>query len=563
MPKIPIYEPHELIPASSGLVRVNVADAGAPGRALMQEGQALQGVAASFGEIAGKLKRQEDASATSRAAEELEEFSRTVQYGSTTAGTAGSVGVANPLEPKYLGALAAEGEAAFGMYEGVKKSLDGKISEISSRLANDDQRRAFEERARIATRSVLNSVSRHEAQERAKVVGQTADTDLQRTLRLASESADDSEAVGELTRTHIETLKQLFPERPDLYANHYTRILASQAEGMAGKNPARAHEMADALKDMVPFETLKKLKQGIDVKTVQTEAMLDPGGTMMKLSSVSDDGVYTYYRTLDINQRMTLVSSIYTQLQHQQAVLKQQKETAQEELKSQVYDLVAAGKVTDAEQHITQWSRERKIDFRTAKELSEFLRADSKVSDPAVKLDTWDRVLFGKISSREIKDLAVQGDLSVDDSISMMKKKKEISQNAAQSAALRSLSSRTVIDEARKIIDPGGVLSTPEAKVQMMRFSADFEKASKAGGFDPVEFWNENGWKYTQNSVPSLWDGSRPKTVDDVTAAKQRLTRSGLPVSKQNVEAEKLRQAEKVLRETERIRSNARNRNAR
>lgn len=558
MPNIPTYVAQKQIPASSGLVRVDVAAAGAPGRALIQQSRALMGVATPLGEIAGMMKMQENASAVSNGNAELEEFTRTLQYGSSTAATADNI-----QAQQYLGALAAEGEAAFGIYENAKKSLDGKVSEISRRLANDDQRRDFEARAQITSRAVLNSISRHEAQERAKAVLFTADTDLQRTLRLAAENAEDQETVGGLVQTHIESLKQILPNRPDVYTSHYAKIIAAQAEGLAGKKTEVAHKLADGLKEIIPYDTYLKLKQSIDVKEVQYDAHIDPAGTMLKMSLVGDDGVFKFYRTLPLEKRLNLMSSIHLQMEHQQSVLKRQRETVQEELKSQIFDLVKEGKTLEAEQQISQWSRERKIDFSTAKTLADFLRADSKISDPEAKLDTWYKVLNGGISSKRVKELAIQGDLSADDAISMMKKIKEISQNAAQASALRSLSSRTVIDEARRIIDPGGILSTPETKVQMMKFASDFEKASKGQGFDPVEFWNDNGWKYTQGSVPSLWDGSRPKTLDDVAAAKQRLTRSRLSVSKQNIEAEKIRHAEKVLREAERIRNNARNKQPR
>ncbi len=235
MPKIPTYEAQKLIPASSGLVRVDVAEAGSPGRALMQEGQALQRVGQEFGELAvAELRRQkeQDAVDVSRAVSSYQDLIRVRQYGDGK---------------DWHGTMSLEGSDARGLYGDSLKWHDDNLSEASKALANDSQRQMFLIHTRAIRDSALDADSRHEAAEHLKDRELAFQNLLSTSERTAVNTSSDEIASERLIASVSSQIRDMFPGR-DVTAKVNeveTRLRLAVAQDLVYRYPERAKPYLD------------------------------------------------------------------------------------------------------------------------------------------------------------------------------------------------------------------------------------------------------------------------------------------------------------------------------
>jgi len=198
MPKIPVYTPQQSIPASSGLVRVDVGEAGAPGRALMQEGQALQKVGAEMGDLAGVMEWRQQK--IEKENDELKVIDTLTKFRSDQRAKLGEF-------RSLMGENAATG------YQDIEKWHEEKAKEYEEGLTTDYQRKLWKVRVGAEIDQGLNVASTHASEQRKAWKADTLDAVFGDVLVTIENSRGDDVTVQNAKNQLKQTLEALFPDQ--------------------------------------------------------------------------------------------------------------------------------------------------------------------------------------------------------------------------------------------------------------------------------------------------------------------------------------------------------------
>lgn len=198
MPKIPVYTPQQTIPATAGGVRVDVGEAGAPGRALMQAGQALQNVGKEMGDLAGVLEWRKQK--IEKENDELKVIDTLTKFRSEQRTKLGEF-------RQLMGENAATG------YEGIEKWHTEKAAEYENGLTSDYQRKLWKVRVGAEIDQGLNVASTHASEQRKAWKADTLDAVFQDILVTLDNSRGDDITVQNSKNQMKQTLEALFPDQ--------------------------------------------------------------------------------------------------------------------------------------------------------------------------------------------------------------------------------------------------------------------------------------------------------------------------------------------------------------
>lgn len=198
MPKIPVYTPQQTIPATAGGVRVDVGEAGAPGRALMQAGQALQNVGKEMGDLAGVLEWRKQK--IEKENDELKVIDTLTKFRSEQRAKLGEF-------RQLMGENAATG------YDDVEKWHNEKAAEYENGLTSDYQRKLWKTRISAEIDQGLNVASTHAIEQRKAWKADTLDAVFQDILVTMDNSRGDDITVENSKNQMKQTLEALFPDQ--------------------------------------------------------------------------------------------------------------------------------------------------------------------------------------------------------------------------------------------------------------------------------------------------------------------------------------------------------------
>jgi len=198
MPKIPVYTPQQGIPATAGGVRVDVGEAGAPGRALMQQGQALQKVGAEMGDLAGVMEWRQQK--IEKENDELKVIDTLTKFRSDQRTKLGEFRT-------LMGENAATG------YGDVEKWHAEKAKEYENGLTTDYQRKLWKVRVGSEIDQGLNVASTHAIEQRKAWKADTLDAVFGDVLVTIENSRGDDITVQNAKNQLKQTLEALFPDQ--------------------------------------------------------------------------------------------------------------------------------------------------------------------------------------------------------------------------------------------------------------------------------------------------------------------------------------------------------------
>ena len=198
MPKIPIYTPQETIPAKTGLVRISPEEAAAPGRALMQEGMALQKVGTELSDFAAIIGYN---------AKKIEKENDELKVVATLTKFRGEQRARINDFRSLMGENAATG---FGDVE--KWHLD-KAKEYEGGLTSDYQKKLWQTRVAAEIDSGLSVAATHAAEQRRAWKADTIDSVLTDALVALDMSRGDDVTLQNTKNQLQETLTVLYPEQ--------------------------------------------------------------------------------------------------------------------------------------------------------------------------------------------------------------------------------------------------------------------------------------------------------------------------------------------------------------
>lgn len=198
MPKIPVYTPQQSIPATAGGVRVDVGEAGAPGRALMQQGQALQKVGAEMGDLAGVMEWRQQK--IEKENDELKVIDTLTKFRSDQRAKLGEF-------RQLMGETAATG------YGDVEKWHAEKAKEYENGLTTDYQRKLWKVRVGAEIDQGLNVASTHAIEQRKAWKADTLDAVFGDALVTIENSRGDDITVQNAKNQLKQTLESLFPDQ--------------------------------------------------------------------------------------------------------------------------------------------------------------------------------------------------------------------------------------------------------------------------------------------------------------------------------------------------------------
>lgn len=224
MPKIPVYTPQQTIPATAGGVRVDVGEAGAPGRALMQQGQALQNVGKEMGDIAGVLEWRKQK--IEKENDELKVIDTLTKFRSEQRTKLGEF-------RQLMGENAATG------YEGIEKWHTEKAAEYENGLTSDYQRKLWKVRVGAEIDQGLNVASTHASEQRKAWKADTMDAVFQDILVTLDNSRGDDITVQNSKNQMKQTLEALFPDQD---MNAYRLQVFSKIDKAAAQAKAKYAE---------------------------------------------------------------------------------------------------------------------------------------------------------------------------------------------------------------------------------------------------------------------------------------------------------------------------------
>jgi hypothetical protein len=278
MPRLPTADDMGQRPVGSpkgGIAQLNLKtqQRGQEAQALVQFGQSLKGVGDSLARLAAKEKAELDAARAEETTSELLDKYLEFEYGSE-----GQEGFTQVLTGDAVKRKLAEEYKA--KREETKKSL-------REGLANDDQKRAFDQRANVADRQFDARVYRHVAEQSRAYQGVVSEGVRATERRMAALNWDQPGQIElSILRTHMEVerkarLDGLDPERQGdrqvidtLKVIAETQIHADVVDQMilTGKDSAAA-AYYEAIKEKLTPEAIITLGSKVDASTTDGEAI--------------------------------------------------------------------------------------------------------------------------------------------------------------------------------------------------------------------------------------------------------------------------------------------------
>jgi hypothetical protein len=197
MPKIPVYTPQQSIPATAGGVRVDVGEAGAPGRALMQQGQALQKVGAEMGDLAGVMEWRQQKIEKENA--ERNVFGEVIKADDK---------IQNKLDTEYKLRTGQEAALAYPEFE---EWLHKEVATQRDGLKSDYEKNLFDVKVHGVVRQAKNEASGYSAVQRKAWNANLEDAGFTNILKGVSKSRGDDATASSAKQRVREMYETLYP----------------------------------------------------------------------------------------------------------------------------------------------------------------------------------------------------------------------------------------------------------------------------------------------------------------------------------------------------------------
>lgn len=448
-------------------------------------------------------------------------------------------------------AMAKKGADAIGLTDSITGSLTKDASNIVSKLNIRKERKDQLQRAlNQDIYSLASSISAHEASENDIYNKQTIDRSFQAADAMLRTYALDDTKSNEIINGHL-AIVQARSKDPNLLINTKVSLIQARIDELNKINPDKAKLFLGEHKNLIGASYDKILKD-VEISRVKRDAAINPSETLRKLAAFDNT-----YVDVDLGTKADMTQYVMGQINQRKSAEKAAQDQINENAKQGIIDLLVKGDELQASSTLETLRKNRTIDTATYRDILKFIKDEGVTSDPDETYDLeWD-IVTGKADYPDISNAV---GVSRNDKIRLAIKLRSYKDTEAQKSVLRQQSYQWVLNTAKNIIDPAGVMSTPETKTAALEFERSLFKATQGGKkeIDPYKFFEDNYWRYTSGTIPKTKYGT-PTNLQDITAYKQRLANEAMRMTVQEVnnEAEKIAHAEKIFKTNEEIKRNA------
>ncbi len=259
--RVPAYDQSQETPRAlpgvkqETIVTPGLVDAGAV--AQMETGKALEGAGAAWGVAARRMQERQDADMVFRA---------------ETAVKTDYLDFENQVRER-------KGQNAWGSTQDAAKWWEDKTQEHAENLENDTQRKLFQQQAAKYKLQSLDTISKHEADERKRSLDESAQASIVSSINLASANYTNPDAVAGaksdiLKRTQV--LSQLNGWSPELrdakQADYLTNFHSQIIQNQVDKDPVGAKAYYEANKAEINGSVQDKLDKVLKIGGMKTVA---------------------------------------------------------------------------------------------------------------------------------------------------------------------------------------------------------------------------------------------------------------------------------------------------
>ena len=448
-------------------------------------------------------------------------------------------------------AMSRKGADAIGLTDSVSASLTKEANTIISKLNIRQERKDQLQKALTNDIfSIASSVSAHEASENDVYNKQTIDLSYQAADAMLRTYALDDAKANEIINGQLAIVQSRSGD-PNLLMKTKVSLIQARIDELNKTNPDKAKSFLLEHKNLIGASYDKILKD-VEISRVKRDTAINPMETLYKLSSFDNT-----YVDVDMATKADMTQYVMGQINQRKSAEKASQDQINENAKQGIIDLLVKGDELQASSTLETLRKNRTIDTATYRDILKFIKDEGVTSDPdeTYQLE-WD-IITGKAG---FKDIADNYGISRKDKTRLATKLRAYQDTEAQKSVLRQQSYHWVLNTAKNIIDPAGVMSTPETKTAALEFERSLFNATQGGkkDIDPYKFFEDNYWRYASGTIPKTKYGT-PSSINDVNLYKQRLANEAMKMTVQevNLEAEKIQQAEKIFKTIEEVKRNA------
>lgn len=452
------------------------------------------------------------------------------------------------------GAMARKGEQAIGLTDTMTKAFDDEINKtISNYQGNEFNRTKLQNTLKQDAFAMLSSISAHEAAEGDVYNKQVIDSSFIASDAMLRTYASDDAKSQEIIDGQLAVVKARSGD-PNLLLQTKIRLTEARIDELNKINPDRAKAFLQESKNLLGASYDKILKD-VEINRVKRDALIDPMGTLAKLSDMQGG-----YVDVDLATKADMTQYVIGQISQRATAEKQALDQRNEAAKQGIIDLLVKGDELQAMTSLEELRSKRVIDSATYRDVLKFIKDENVTSDPDATNELEWNIITGKAGFR---DIANADGLSRKDKTRLATKLRSYQDSDLQKTVLKQQSYQWVLNTAKSIIDPPGVMSTPESKTAALEFERSLFKATNGGKteIDPYAFYHENIWQYTTNIIPKTKYGT-PNSLEDIGKMKAKFAEDAksMTVQEVNIESAKIKRAETILNELKRAKENAGNR---
>jgi hypothetical protein len=448
-------------------------------------------------------------------------------------------------------AMSKKGADAIGLTDNVTSLLTKEATKI---LSQTNLRKARKDQLQQALNSdifsVASSVSAHEAAENDVYNKQTIDRSFQAADAMLRTYALDDAKSNEIINGQLAVV-QARSNDSNLLLKTKVSLIEARIDELNKVNPDKAKLFLGEHKNLIGASYDKILKD-VEISRVKRDTAINPLETLNKLSSFDNT-----YVDVDMATKADMTQYVIGQINQRRSAEKAAQEQLNEKAKQEIIDLLVQGNELQANATLENMRKSRTIDSATYRDVLKFIKDEGVTSNPneTYQLE-WD-IITGRAG---FNDIANAQDVSRKEKTRLATKLRSYQDTETQKSVLRQQSYQWVLNTAKNIIDPSGVMSTPETKKAALEFERSLFNATQGGKkeIDPYKFFEDNYWRYASGTVPKTKYGT-PTNLQDIAAYKQRLANEAMRMTVQEVndESEKIAHAEKIFKTNEEIKRNA------